>query len=65
MSFGASLSFFRRDPGEIRAVDDVSFAVNRGEVLGIIGASGSGKSTIANMAIGLDRPDFREYSPGS
>ena len=54
--FRRKFGFFRRDPGEIRAVDDVSFALNRGEVLGIIGASGSGKSTIANMAIGLDGP---------
>ena len=54
--FRPKLGFFRRGRREIRAIDGVSFAVSRGEVLGIIGASGSGKSTIANMAIGLDRP---------
>jgi peptide/nickel transport system ATP-binding protein len=54
--FRRKLRLLRRGRPEIRAVDDVSFAVNRGEVLGIIGASGSGKSTIANIAIGLDRP---------
>jgi peptide/nickel transport system ATP-binding protein len=54
--FRPKLGFLRRHRREIRAVDNVSFAVDRGEVLGIIGASGSGKSTIANMAIGLDRP---------
>ena len=54
--FRRGLGFFRRGRREVRAVDGVSFAVNEGEVLGIIGASGSGKSTIANMAIGLDRP---------
>jgi len=54
--FRRKLGLFRRGVQEIRAVDGVSFAVNRGEVLGIIGASGSGKSTIASMAIGLDRP---------
>jgi peptide/nickel transport system ATP-binding protein len=54
--FRRKFGFFRRGRTEIRAVDGVSFAVSRGEVLGIIGASGSGKSTIANLAIGLDRP---------
>jgi len=54
--FRRKLSFLRHYRQEVRAVDNVSFAVHCGEVLGIIGASGSGKSTIANMAIGLDRP---------
>ena len=54
--FRRKLGLFRRGVQEIRAVDGVSFAVNRGEVLGIIGASGSGKSTIASMAIDLIGP---------
>jgi oligopeptide/dipeptide ABC transporter ATP-binding protein len=40
----------------IRAVDDVSFTVNRGEVLGIVGESGCGKSTTAKMLVGLESP---------
>jgi len=39
---------------KILALDDISFSVHKGEVLGIIGASGSGKTTIANIALGLD-----------
>lgn len=41
----------------IRAVDGVSFSVDRKEILGILGESGSGKSTIAKMALKILRPD--------
>lgn len=39
--------------GELRAVDDVSFTVRDGEVLSLIGESGSGKSTIGKMILRL------------
>ncbi len=48
--------FYRRGPQEVRAVDGVSLSLNRGEFLGIVGASGSGKSTILNLLAGLDTP---------
>jgi ABC-2 type transport system ATP-binding protein len=38
------------------AVDNVSFTVNRGEVLGYLGPNGSGKSTTVNMIVGLLEP---------
>jgi branched-chain amino acid transport system ATP-binding protein len=49
---GLSKSF-----GAIRAVQDVSFTLERGEILGIIGPNGSGKTTLFNMVLGQLRPD--------
>ena len=40
----------------LRAVDDVSFAIERGETLGLVGESGCGKSTIARLLVGLYAP---------
>ena len=42
--------------GEFRAVDDVSFAVERGEIFGYLGANGAGKSTTIRMLCGLLQP---------
>ncbi|QKJ18387.1 ATP-binding cassette domain-containing protein [Microbacterium hominis] len=42
------------------AVDDVSLAVHAGEIVGLIGANGAGKTTFLRALIGLDRPDEGE-----
>lgn len=43
-------------PFEINAVDDVSLSINEGEVIGLIGHTGSGKSTFVQMLNGLIKP---------
>ena len=53
---GAHLFGHRRNP----AVQGVSFAIHSGETFGIVGESGCGKSTVAKLLMGLERPDAGE-----
>lgn len=49
----------------LKAVDDVSFTLNKGEVLGIVGESGCGKSTLVNTILNLyDPTDGKVYFDG-
>lgn len=43
--------FFRKTTGYVRAVDDVSFFINEGETLGLVGESGCGKTTVARCIL--------------
>jgi oligopeptide transport system ATP-binding protein len=47
---------FGGPPGLVRAVDDVSFAIRRGETLGLVGESGCGKTTTGRCILQLERP---------
>ena len=47
---------FGRVSGHVKAVDDISFYVNEGETLGIVGESGCGKSTTGRMLLRLLEP---------
>ncbi len=42
--------------GEFRAVDDVSFGIERGEIIGMLGPNGAGKTTTIHMILGLITP---------
>jgi len=50
--------------GGRRVVDDVSLHVERGEVVGLLGANGAGKTTTFYMIVGLERPDSGMVSLG-
>jgi putative ABC transport system ATP-binding protein len=47
---------------ELRVLDDVTFAIGRGESCAILGPSGSGKTTLLGLCAGLDRPSRGEVS---
>ena len=49
-------AFLKKVVGHVKAVENVSFSVRRGETLGIVGESGCGKSTTANLLLGLEKP---------
>ena len=56
MHFPARRGFLRRAGGAVKAVDDVSFYINEGETLGLVGESGCGKTTTGRCVL-------RAYTP--
>ena len=54
--FPVRQSILRRADKFVKAIDDVTFTLERGEVLAVVGESGCGKTTIARTLIGLEEP---------
>src|SRR5574341_1653611 len=50
------MTYFSLDRGIVRAVNDISFDINEGEIFGLIGVSGAGKTTTSKIISGLLRP---------
>jgi len=59
-----ALSGVTRRFGDYTAVDDISFEVGRGELLALVGASGSGKTTTLRIAAGYEVPDAGSVTLG-
>ncbi|WP_339227141.1 dipeptide ABC transporter ATP-binding protein [Oceanobacillus sp. FSL K6-2867] len=58
--FEVKSGFLKRSKNDLKAVNDISFFVEAGETLGIVGESGCGKSTIGNMIVQLLKPTAGE-----
>ena len=53
-------SFFKREYKDVKAVEDISFSIDRGEIVGYIGPNGAGKSTTIKILSGILLPDSGE-----
>ncbi len=53
---GSVRSLFKREKVEKRAVRDVSFRIDEGEIVGLVGANGAGKTTLVKMLAGIIHP---------
>ena len=60
MHYPITSGIFARQTGAVKAVDDVSFSIARGETLGLVGESGCGKTSLARSIVQLYKPTSGE-----
>jgi peptide/nickel transport system ATP-binding protein len=58
--FPIQKGFFRKVVGQVKAVDDVSFSIDRGETVGLVGESGCGKTTTGRLILRAIKPTAGE-----
>jgi peptide/nickel transport system ATP-binding protein len=56
MYFPVTQGIFRRKVGDVKAVDDVTFKIKRGETVGLVGESGCGKTTVGRCILRIYKP---------
>jgi ABC-2 type transport system ATP-binding protein len=57
LAYSLEVKDLTRHYGSIKAVDGVSFSIERGEIFGLLGPNGAGKTTTVEMIVGLRKPD--------
>lgn len=62
---GIQLAGVSKSYGHVQAIDDVSLSVRPGELVGVVGPDGAGKTTLARLAAGVLRPDSGTVTPKS
>ena len=55
---------FAKTLGEVKAVDDISFTIDAGKTLGLVGESGCGKTTTSKLILNLEQPTERPGAAG-
>lgn len=54
---GLTITNIQKSYGDTRALDGISFNIDKGEIVALLGPSGCGKSTLLNIISGLEKPD--------